>query len=67
MGARKILNHFHCTVARREVSSADLEPAMAANPYIHFMFKATESRPVVLTWRDDDGTTIVAEESIAVT
>jgi sulfur-oxidizing protein SoxZ len=63
---RKILNSFSCTVAGKEVFSAEFEPAMAANPYIHFMFKATESGPVVLKWRDDDGTTIVGEESITV-
>lgn len=64
--ARKILNKFTCTVAGKQVFQADFEPAISANPYIQFKFKATESGPVVLTWTDDDGSTIVGEETIKV-
>jgi sulfur-oxidizing protein SoxZ len=63
---RKILNKFTCTVAGKLVFSADFEPAVSANPYIQFKFKATESGPVVLTWVDDDGTKIVGESKITV-
>ena len=63
---RKILNKFTCTVAGKQVFAADFEPAVSANPYIQFKFKATESGPVVLTWTDDDGTKIVGEDSIKV-
>ena len=63
---RKILNKFTCTVNGKEVFSADFESAIAANPYIQFKFKATESGPVVLTWVDDDGSKIVGEEQITV-
>ena len=63
---RKILNKFTCTVAGKQVFAADFEPAISANPYIQFKFKATESGPVVLTWIDDDGSTIVGEDSIKV-
>ena len=64
---RKILNKFTCTVAGKQVFAAEFEPAVSANPYIQFKFKATESGPVVLTWHDDDGSTIVGEDSIKVT
>jgi sulfur-oxidizing protein SoxZ len=64
---RKILNKFTCTVAGKQVFSADFEPAVSANPYIQFKFKATESGAVMLTWTDDDGSTIVGEETITVT
>ena len=64
---RKILNKFICTVAGKQVFSADFEPAISANPYIQFKFRAQESGPVVLTWIDDDGSTIVGEETITVT
>ena len=64
---RKILNKFVCTVNGKQVFAADFEPAVSANPYIQFKFKATESGPVVLTWTDDDGSTIVGEEKITVT
>jgi sulfur-oxidizing protein SoxZ len=63
---RKILNKFTCTVNGKEVFAADFEPAVSANPYIQFKFKATESGPVVLTWIDDDGSKIVGEETITV-
>jgi sulfur-oxidizing protein SoxZ len=63
---RKIINKFTCTVAGKQVFQADFEPAISANPYIQFKFKATESGPVVLTWTDDDGTTIVGQETIKV-
>ncbi len=63
---RKILNKFTCTVNGKEVFSADFEPAVSANPYIQFKFKAEESGPVVLTWIDDDGSKIVGEDSIKV-
>lgn len=63
---RKILNKFTCTVNGKEVFSADFEPAMAANPYVNFKFKAQESGPVVLTWIDDDGSRIVGEARIEV-
>ena len=64
---RKILNKFSCTVNGKEVFAADFEPAISANPYIQFKFKAMESGPVVLTWTDDDGSKIVGEEKIVVT
>jgi sulfur-oxidizing protein SoxZ len=63
---RKILNKFTCTVAGKLVFEADFEPAVSANPYIQFRFKATESGPVVLTWTDDDGSKIVGETKITV-
>lgn len=64
--ARKILNRFTCTVNGKEVFSADLEPAVAENPFLQFSFKATESGVVGFTWLDDDGSKIVAEEKISV-
>jgi len=63
---RKIINKFTCTVNGKLVFSADFQPAISANPYIQFKFKAMESGPVVLTWTDDDGSTIVGEEKITV-
>jgi sulfur-oxidizing protein SoxZ len=63
---RKILNKFTCTVNGKEVFSADFEPAVSANPYIQFKFKAEESGKVVLTWVDDDGSKIVGEDSLKV-
>ena len=63
---RKIINKFTCTVNGKQVFAADFEPAISANPYIQFKFKAMESGPVVLTWIDDDGSKIVGQDSIKV-
>ncbi|MBM3569775.1 MAG: thiosulfate oxidation carrier complex protein SoxZ [Alphaproteobacteria bacterium] len=63
---RDILAKFVCTVNGKVVFSADFEPAIAANPYIQFKFKATESGPVVLTWTGDKDVKIVGEDKITV-
>jgi sulfur-oxidizing protein SoxZ len=63
---RRILNKLTCTVNGKEVFSADFAPAISANPYLQFKFKAEESGPVTLTWTDDDGSKIVGEEAITV-
>ena len=62
-----VTSHSFNEVAGKQVFAADFEPAVSANPYIQFKFKATESGPVVLTWIDDDGSKIVGEEKITVT
>jgi sulfur-oxidizing protein SoxZ len=53
---RKILNRFTCTFNGRTVLDAKLEPAIAANPYFAFPFRASESGSFEFTWIDDDGT-----------
>ncbi|NJO54625.1 MAG: thiosulfate oxidation carrier complex protein SoxZ [Bacteroidales bacterium] len=63
---RKIINRFTCEVNGKLVFAADLEPAISANPYMQFKFKAQESGKVVLTWYDDDGSKIVGEETLTV-
>ena len=40
--------------------------AISANPYIQFKFRAEQSGQVVLSWTDDDGSTIVGQDSIKV-
>ena len=64
---RKILNKFVCMVAGKQVFAADFETAVSANPYIQFKFRAEESGQVVLSWTDDDGSTIIGQDSITVT
>lgn len=63
---RKIINKFTCTLNGKPVFSCDLEPAVSANPYIQFKFKAVESGDLKLEWLDDDGTKIEAVEKITV-
>jgi sulfur-oxidizing protein SoxZ len=63
---RKIINRFTCEFNGKPVFSANLEPAIAANPYLQFFAKMDESGTFKFTWTDDDGTTTVAEEKITV-
>jgi sulfur-oxidizing protein SoxZ len=63
---RKIINKFTCTFNGKPVFSADLEPAIAANPYLQFTARVDESGTFKFTWVDDDGTLTTAEETITV-
>lgn len=63
---RKIINKFVCTFNGKPVFTADLEPAVAANPYIEFFAKVEESGTFKFAWTDDDGTVTTAEQKITV-
>jgi sulfur-oxidizing protein SoxZ len=63
---RKIINKFSCTFNGKPVFSADLEAAIAANPYLQFTARVDESGTFKFTWVDDDGTVTTAEETITV-
>lgn len=63
---RKIINKFTAEFNGKPVFSADLEPAIAANPYLQFNAKVDESGTFKFTWTDDDGSVITAEEKITV-
>lgn len=63
---RKIINKFTCEFNGKPVFSADIEPAVAANPYIQFNAKVEESGTFKFTWVDDDGTVTTTEEKITV-
>jgi sulfur-oxidizing protein SoxZ len=63
---RKIINKFACDFNGTPVFSMDLEPAIAANPYVQFTAKVEESGTFTFTWTDDDGSVTTAKENIAV-
>ena len=63
---RKIINKFACEFNGQPVFSADLDPAIAANPYLQFFAKVEESGTFKFAWTDDDGSFITAEEKITV-
>jgi sulfur-oxidizing protein SoxZ len=63
---RKIINKFTAELNGKPVFAADIEPAISANPYLQFKFRAEESGTLKFTWTDDDGSTIMAEEKITV-
>jgi len=63
---RDIINRFVCTYNGEEVFSAELFPAIAANPYITFFTVATESGTLAFSWTDQHGATQVQTAQIAV-
>ncbi len=63
---RRIINKLTCTYNGRPVFEAAIEPAVAANPYIAFFLKATESGVLDFAWTDDDGTVYRARQAIKV-
>ncbi|MFO1147370.1 MAG: thiosulfate oxidation carrier complex protein SoxZ [Alsobacter sp.] len=52
---RHIISRFLCTFEGAEVFSADLHPAVAANPFLSFTMRATSSGTLTLRWFDDRG------------
>ncbi|MBL6931972.1 MAG: thiosulfate oxidation carrier complex protein SoxZ [Rhodospirillales bacterium] len=63
---RQIINKFVCKFNGKEVMSAELQPAIAANPYIAFYAKATESGTFDFEWTEDGGEVIKASGEITV-
>lgn len=52
---RKIINTFKVEFEGETVFEAKFEPAVAANPYIAFPFKATKSGEFKFVWVEDGG------------
>jgi sulfur-oxidizing protein SoxZ len=52
---RKIINKFVCRYNDAEVFSVNLHEAIAANPYIEFYLRATESGRLEFVWEEDGG------------
>jgi len=63
---RMIINKFTCEFNGNIVFSADIDPAIAANPYFEFKAKVTESGTFKFTWTDDEGAVIETEKDIEV-
>ena len=63
---RRIINKFTAEFNGKPVFSANIEPAIAANPYMQFFAKVDESGTFKFTWTDDDGSVTTAEEKITV-
>jgi len=63
---RMIINKFVCEFNGNAVFSADIDPAIAANPYFEFKVKVAESGTFKFIWTDDEGTVIETEKEIEV-
>lgn len=64
---RDIIKNFVCTYNGEVVFSAELFPAIAANPFISFTTVATESGALVFSWTDLKGEAQVQTARIEVT
>ena len=63
---RKIINKLTASFNGRVFFEADWHPAISANPYQSFFFKATESGEFKFAWKDDDGSEYTSTSKIAV-
>jgi sulfur-oxidizing protein SoxZ len=63
---RQIINKFTAEFNGQPVFSADIHPAVSANPYLEFTAKVSESGKFTFTWLDDDGSVYTDEQEIAV-
>lgn len=63
---RQIINSFKAEFNGTTVFSADIDPAISANPYMEFTAKVPESGTFKFTWEDDDGSVYTEEQDISV-
>ena len=70
MGIRipqNILKHFRCEYLGHAVFEMEFGPAVAANPFLTFFFRASESGALRFIWRDQNGEQSIIEREIHVT
>ncbi|MEG9862816.1 MAG: thiosulfate oxidation carrier complex protein SoxZ [Parvularculales bacterium] len=63
---RKIINKFKVLFEGKEVFSVDMEPAVSANPYVSFPFKAEKSGTFEFVWTEDGGAEFTVSKKMAV-
>jgi sulfur-oxidizing protein SoxZ len=61
-----IIRRFSCHYNGELVFSAELSPAIAANPYLAFHVQAGTSGPLVFTWEGDRGFTHTETTNLSV-
>ena len=64
---RDILTHFRCRYDGQDVFSAELHPAVSANPNIVFYTVALESGTLEFSWTGDRGFTHTERLTLTVT
>jgi sulfur-oxidizing protein SoxZ len=63
---RDIINTFTASFNGKQFFVAHWYPAISANPYEAFYFRASTSGEFLFTWKDDDGSVQTAKASITV-
>jgi sulfur-oxidizing protein SoxZ len=67
MRPRNIIRRFTCRYNGEQVFSAEIFPAIAANPYLTFHTVATGSGTLSFTWEGDNGFAQTETAAITVT
>lgn len=63
---RNIIHTFTAVYNGKQVFQADLQPGISANPYIAFHLRVQSGGELVLSWTEDNGTTMVEKLNVAV-
>ena len=63
---RNIITDFVCTYNGAEIFRAEFYPAIAANPYLAFTTRASESGTLVCKWTGDNGYSVTESAAITV-
>jgi sulfur-oxidizing protein SoxZ len=63
---REIINKFTAEFNGQPVFTADIHPAISANPYMEFTAKVNESGTFKFSWVDDNGSVYEASSDITV-
>lgn len=63
---RLIINKFECAYNGKNIFTAELHPAVAANPYFAFHVKAEASGKLDFVWTDDKGEKVTDTQEITV-
>ena len=63
---RRIINRFVASYNGEVAFSADLEPAVSADPYIQFELAVPESGRLDFQWVDDDGSVYTLSKRVEV-
>jgi sulfur-oxidizing protein SoxZ len=63
---RDIIGSFSCSYNGEEIFRAELFPAVAANPFISFFARATETGELAFVWTDEAGQRQTATATITV-
>jgi sulfur-oxidizing protein SoxZ len=63
---RKIINKFSVRFEGESVFEASFEPAVSANPFIAFPFKASKSGEFEFIWTEDGGAEFSAKAKMTV-
>lgn len=64
---RNIVHSFAARYDGEEIVRIDLQPGIAANPYLEFRLVATVSGNIEFEWSDDDGNTHTQTAALKVT